>query len=104
MKVDSSMDKELNDFIKNYQPSATTLKKFYEYLLENGFEITNQEFIDNQKDIRFFIKRSMAVKLWGEEAQFKVYVTRDRQLLESFAYLNDSSKLLARAYHPVPNR
>ena len=55
--------------------------------------------MQNKTDIQFFIKLTLAEKIWGKEARYKVQILRDRQLLESLGYMTQSEDLFAQAYH-----
>ena len=93
--LDARLD--FSEFLKNYMPNGGNLQKFYDYLNKNKFEISNREFIQNKSDIQFFLKLTMASSIWGEEARYKVQMTRDRQLLEALAHLPESEALLKRS-------
>lgn len=95
---------DFDEFMRSDQPGPRTLKRFYDFITQKGFEVTEQEFIRNQKDIQFFLKQYVAAKLWGEEAQYKVQITRDTRLLESLNYIDEAEALQKRAYHPIPSR
>jgi carboxyl-terminal processing protease len=88
---------DFSEFLRSYMPNGGNLHKFYEYLKNNKFEINNREFVENKKDIQFFLKLTMASSIWGEEARYKVQMTRDRQLLEALTRLPESEALLKRS-------
>ncbi|MBN2102970.1 S41 family peptidase [bacterium] len=89
---------EFNDFLKSYHVNGNNLQKFLEYIRKQGFKISNREFVKNKKDIEFFLKLSMASVIWGDEARYKLQMTRDRQLMEALTHLSSSEKILKRAY------
>ncbi|MFH1942954.1 MAG: S41 family peptidase [bacterium] len=90
---------DFNKFLRNYTPDGNTIQQFLRYMGELGFKMTTKEFIDNKKDIQFFLKQSIAAEIWGDEARYKVQMLRDRQLVEALGYLSESEKLLSQAYH-----
>ncbi len=99
MKSHPGLKGDFNSFLKNYNPDKQTLRNFLRYIRKAGFKITNQEFIKNEKDISFLLKQTIASKIWGDEARYKVQMLRDYQLLETLKYLPKAEELLARAYH-----
>ena len=98
VKSHPELKTDFNDFLKNYKPNANILRQFHGYIRELKHEITEKEFVQNREDIRFLLKRTIAEVLWGDEAQYKVYMLRDQELLESLAYLLQAEELLTRAY------
>ncbi len=90
--------KDYNQFLKNYTPNGNTLQMFLNHIRELGFQITNEEFVSNKKDIEFVLKQYIASKIWGDEASYKVQVMRDYQLLETLNHLSQSEDLLAQSY------
>jgi len=87
-----------NDFLKNYKPNGNMLQQFLGYIREMGFKVTNQEFVQNKKDIQFLLKRSLAENIWGPEARYKIELLRDYQFIESLNYISQSEELLTKAY------
>ena len=99
MKSHPWLKKDFNSFLQNYNPGKKTLLNFLHYIRKAGFKITNQEFIKNERDIRFLLKQTIASKIWGDEARYKVQMLRDHELLEALKYLPKAEELLRRAYH-----
>ncbi len=91
-------EKDYNYFLRNYITNGNTLQLFLKHLRDQGFTITNEEFVRNKKDIEFVLKQKIAFKIWGDEASYKVQLLRDRQLVETLNYLSQSGQLLAQAY------
>jgi len=89
---------EFNDFLNNYHINGNNLQNFMHFIRKQGFKITSREYLENKKDIEFFLKLTMASVIWGDEARYKVQMTRDRQLLEALSHLSSSEKILKRAY------
>lgn len=98
LKDQPQLKEDFNDYLRNYKPNGNSLQKFLTYLRKYNFEITDKEFADNLQDIRFFLKQSIANKIWGDEARFKVQLLRDRHLLESLEHLPVAEEILNRAY------
>ena len=90
---------DLNDYLRNYNPDVPTLQAFLKHVRKYGFEITNEQFVQNRKDIRFILKQTIASNIWGNEARYKVQMLRDQQFLDALAYLPEAEKLLEHAYH-----
>jgi carboxyl-terminal processing protease len=86
------------DFFRNYRFGPAVLSDFRSHLKINGIALTSAEFEKSKEDIQFFLKRTLAAKLWGDEAGLKVQVFRDRQVREALAHLPEAESLLARAY------
>ncbi|HHS12634.1 MAG TPA: S41 family peptidase [bacterium] len=86
-----------SDFIRNYKPDAHRMKQFLMYIRQEGIEISNEDFIHNQKDIQFLIKQALAEWLFGRETQYKVQMLRDKMLLEALRYLSKARELLESA-------
>ena len=90
---------DFNEFLRNYKPNGEILQNFLKYIRDQGFSISNRDFIQSKKDIQFFLKQFIADEIWGDEARYKVQLLRDRNLIETLDYLSNASELLARAYH-----
>jgi carboxyl-terminal processing protease len=86
------------DFFRNYRFGQGVLSEFRSHLKKAGIALTQAEFEKSREDIQFFLKRTLAAKLWGDEAGLKVQVFRDRQIREALAHLPEAESLLARAY------
>lgn len=96
---DTTLEKmEFNEFIKTYKPDNGTLRSFSRYIEESGFEFSKEDFINYQQDIRTALKQTIATKIWGDEARYKVQLLQDKPLLESLSYFTQSEKLLKQAY------
>jgi len=91
-------DMELNEFIKTYHPNGKVRQHFLAHVRKHGFEITDEEYTRNQSLILFMLKQTIANKVWGDEARYKVQVLRDYPLLESLDYMAAAEQLLAKAY------
>ncbi|MBN1783040.1 S41 family peptidase [bacterium] len=89
---------DFNEFLRSYTPNGSNLQKFLSYIREQGFKISNHEFVENKEDIQFFLKLTMASIIWGEEARYKVQMMRDRQLMEALTHLPASEKLVKNSY------
>lgn len=98
MKDHSGLKMEMNDFILNYQPGIRVLEQFYTHLNRLDIHVTPEQFKANEKDIQFLLKQAIANKIWGSEAQYKVQMLRDYQLVEALNYLPDAKLLLSKAY------
>lgn len=98
LKSNSEIRKDFNDFLRNYQPTDKIMQNFLGYIQKLEFEITEQEFLQNEQDIQFVLKQTIAAKIWGEEAQYKVQMLRDYQLVEALNYFDVAEKLLVQAY------
>lgn len=98
LKDHSNLKMEMNDFILSYHPGPRVLDQFYDHLQRLGITINHEQFKANEKDIQFLLKQAIANKIWGSEAQFKVQMLRDNQLVEALNYLPDARILLSKAY------
>ena len=98
LKDPSEMKMELNDFLKNYEPNGKVMQHFLNHIRGSGFKISNQEFIQNSREIQFFLKQTIAEKIWGDEARYKVQILNDHQLLETLGYFLEAESLLKKAY------
>jgi hypothetical protein len=86
------------DFFRNYRFGPAVLSDFRSHLKKGGISLTSAEFEKSKEDVLFFLKRTLAAKLWGDEAGLKVQVFRDRQIREALEHLPEAQALLARAY------
>jgi carboxyl-terminal processing protease len=91
---------ELYDFLRNFRFSASEVTAFRGHLRDTGASAPALEFEKSREDVQYFLKKTLAEKLWGDEAGFKVQAFRDRQLLEALSRMPDAVSLLDRAYPP----
>jgi carboxyl-terminal processing protease len=98
LKDPSEMQMELNDFLKNYVPNGKVMQHFFNHIRKCEFKISNQEFIQNTQEIKFFLKQAIAEKVWGDEARYKVQILDDHQLLETLEHFPEAESLLKKAY------
>lgn len=97
LKEDKLSEMEFNQFLKTYTPNNGTLKSFSHYIEDSGFKFSKENFIEHQKEIRDALKQTIATKIWGDEARYKVQLLQDKPLLESLGYFNQSENLIQRA-------
>lgn len=89
---------DLYDFLRNFEFAAAEVTSFRGYLRASGASVPAEEYEKCREDVAYFLKKTLAEKLWGDDAGFKVQTFRDRQLLEALNYLPEAADLLARAY------
>ena len=94
---------DFNVFLRNFKANGKILQQFIGYIREMGFEITNQQILNNSQDIQFLLKQTIAGVLWGEEARYKVQMLRDHQILEALEHLPEAESQLYKAYQ-ISNR
>jgi carboxyl-terminal processing protease len=92
--------KELDsyDFFRNYRFGAGVLTAFRTRLQEDHISITAAAFEKSKEDIQFLLKRTLAEKLWGDEAGLKVQIFRDKQIREALERFPQAESLLAGSY------
>jgi len=92
--------KELDpyNFFRNYRFGADVLAAFRTRLQEDHIAITSAAFEKSREDIQYLLKRSLASKLWGDEAGLKVQIFRDRQIREALEHFPRAESVLAGAY------
>jgi carboxyl-terminal processing protease len=98
IKHHPELEKDFTNFIRNYNPSWSTLQLFLKYIRKLGFKITNKDFIRHKQEIQFVLKQYIAGEIWGEEVRYKILILKDHQLLEAIKYLPQAETLLAKAY------
>ncbi len=98
IKDENLSEMDLNQFLKTYSPNNGILKSFSHYIEASGFEYSKENFITYQKEIRNALKQTIATKIWGDEARYKVQLLQDKPLLESLNYFQESAALLKKAY------
>jgi carboxyl-terminal processing protease len=99
VRTHPELKNELDDFILNYNPDDHTLAQFFDYIRDQGFQITEQEFQKNKPDIQFMLKQNIAAEIWGNQARYRVQLLRDHELQEALTYFTDAQGLLQKAYH-----
>jgi hypothetical protein len=91
-------DMDPYDFFRNYRFGAGVLTAFRTRLQEDHISITAAVFEKSREDIQFLLKRTLAEKLWGDEAGLKVLIFRDRQIREALERFPQAESLLAGSY------
>ncbi len=86
------------DFLRNFRFSDAEVTAFRGYLRASGADVAAAEFEKSREDVGYFLKKTLAEKLWGDDAGFKVQAFRDRQLLEALNHLPEAVDLLEKAY------
>jgi carboxyl-terminal processing protease len=99
VRTHPELKNELDDFILNYNPDDHTLAQFFDYIRDQGFQITEQEFQKNKPDIQFMLKQNIAAEIWGNQTRYRVQLLRDHELQEALTYFTDAQGLLQKAYH-----
>jgi carboxyl-terminal processing protease len=87
-----------NEFFRNFRFGANVLTEFRSYLQGSRIAVTPIGFEKSKEDILFLLKRTLAEKLWGEEAGLKVQIFRDRQIREALGHFSEAESLLTAAY------
>ena len=87
-----------NEFFRNFRFGANILAGFRSHLQSNRIAVTPSGFEKSKEDILFLLKRTLAEKLWGEEAGLKIQIFRDRQIREALEHFPEAESLLAAAY------
>jgi carboxyl-terminal processing protease len=98
MKSNLEARVDFSEFAKTYAPNGSNLQQFLDFIRNQGFKITNKEYVNNKVDIEFFLKLNMASVIWGDEARYKIQMTRDRQLMESLTHLQAAEALMKKSY------
>jgi len=93
IKKHPQLKNDFNHFMRHYQPTKTLIAQFLRYLKENGVSGLYMPTLQDQVDIRFFLKQSMADLIWGEEARYKIQLLRDVHLLEALDHLPETELL-----------
>ena len=91
-------DMDPNEFFRNFRFGANILAGFRSHLQSNRIAVTPSGFEKSKEDILFLLKRTLAEKLWGEEAGLKVQIFRDRQIREALEHFAEAESLLSSAY------
>ena len=99
VKNHPELARDADDFIKNFNPSNEVLQQFLKHTRDHETKISIDEFTLNMMDIRYYLKQTIASEIWGDEIEYKVRITRDKQLLKALDHFAEAEKLLARAYH-----
>jgi len=86
-----------SDFIRNFVVPESVCDDFLNFVHAQNPEFENSTFRTDEKDIKFLLKREIALILWGKEAQFRVNLQRDHQLLEAIEQISQAQALLANA-------
>jgi len=87
--------KDFRKFLKKFTVDDKTFKAFKNKVLSSGFNFSPKDFAENEERIKFYLKRELAYIIWGDDAQFKVAITKDTQLKKALAYFPEAEKLLA---------
>lgn len=90
--------KDYNAFVQDAKLNSDILPQFLAFLKKTGIAVTNAEYVKGADDFLVLLKESIATKVWGDEAGFKVRMMRDRQLMEVIGKLPAAQALLARSY------
>lgn len=85
------------DFIHNFVVSEATCDDFLHFIRMRNSELTKSNFRNDRENIKFLLKREIALILWGKEAQFRVNLHRDHQLLEAIDQISQARTLLVNA-------
>ena len=93
------LTRDADDFIKNFKPSNEMLQQFLKHAHDHKTKISTDEFTRNMREIRYYLKQTIASEIWDDEIEYKVRITRDKQLLNALGHFAEAEKLLARAYH-----
>jgi carboxyl-terminal processing protease len=91
-------DMDPNEFFRNFRFGTNVPAEFRSHLQNNRIAVTPSGFEKSKEDILFLLKRTLAEKLWGEEAGLKVQIFRDRQIREALGHFPEAESLLAAAY------
>ena len=93
VKKNPALKQNFNDFIRSFQPDKTMITHFLRYLKNQGVQGLHMPTLQDQIDISFFLKQSMADILWGEEARYKIQLLRDVRLLEALEFMPQTEAL-----------
>jgi carboxyl-terminal processing protease len=91
-------DMDQNGFFRNFRFGANVPAEFRSHLQSNRIGVTPAEFEKSKEDILFLLKRTLAEKLWGDEAGLKVQIFRDRQIREALGHFAEAESLLTSAW------
>jgi len=85
-----------SEFIRDF---AITNSIYHDFLrfVQTDSEFSKTDFHKDADDIKFLLKREMALILWGKKAQFRVNLNRDRQLQQAIAQVSRANTLLSDA-------
>ncbi len=81
-------------FCRQYQVSETQLQSFYDAMKRNGHSFSSREKQQSNQHVRFFIKRELAGRLWGEEGRIMSTIYCDHQVLKSLPQFRTARLLL----------
>jgi hypothetical protein len=85
-------------FLKRFQFDASTLGEFRRHLESNGIRIPASKFRASEEELRFLLKRTLAEKIWGDEAGLKLQVLRDHRLADAMNHFGEAEALVNAAY------
>ncbi len=88
---------KLKHFIKVFHVTEQMYQKFIKNVKNGEPKFSKVDFTSDKKDIRFLLKRELAYLIWGNNARFKVNISRDKQLLEAIKYFPKANNLLSMA-------
>lgn len=71
---------DFNHFLTSFQISESLYHQFINFVIKSNPKFRASDFIADKDDIKFIMKRELARILWGEDAQFKVNILRDKPL------------------------
>lgn len=89
---------EMPDFLQNFQISPKMLAEFQTFVLKNDKTVKSEKFAEanNRKDLKYLLRREIAYRLWGEDGQFQINLTRDTVLQQAMNYFPQALKLMAK--------
>lgn len=98
LRSSNQVPRNFNQFLRDYLPDNACMKLFIQYIQQQGYLFSKQDYLQYQQDIRYFLKQSIAESMWGETERYKVQLLRDKQLMEAVAYFEEAQSLLAQGY------
>ncbi len=91
---DSSMaGTDVNFFARNFEVSEKSLTNFLRFVQNAGVQRPSRN-KEQDKNLKFAIKKEIAGRLWGEKGRFMVNAFHDHQVNKSLTYFDQAAKLL----------
>lgn len=94
LRTHPRMEFHRREFIRDFVITKSIYHDFLRFV-QSTSEFSKTDFRRDTDDIKFLLKREMALILWGKEAQFRVNLTRDRQLQKAIAQVSRAHTLLS---------
>ena len=96
-KINPEIKVDMNYFVNKFKISEKMYQDFIQLIKSFDSSLAGKNFSQDKEKIQFIIKREMAYVYWGNEARFRINMTRDKELKEAIKYFPKAKELLTTA-------